>query len=97
MLPTEPDEFIIAVWKDPDMRKTIPNVTLKMWQQGQDATTRPAALGTWQMQSNKNTIKLTKKISANDGFVLLVHEVPTDKSQKTDQLFQVVLGKNICR
>ena len=96
VLPTEPDEFIIAVWKDPDMRKTIPNVTLKMWQQGQQAqVNRPAALGTWQMQSNKNTIKLTKKISANDGFVLLVHEVPTDKSQKTDQLFQVVLGKNI--
>ena len=94
VLPTEPDEFIIAVWKDPDMRKTIPNVTLKMWQQGQQAQVN-RALGTWQMQSNKNTIKLTKKISANDGFVLLVHEVPTDKSQKTDQLFQVVLGKNI--
>ena len=94
VLPTEPDEFIIAVWKDPDMRKTIHHVTLKIWQQGQQAQVN-RALGTWQMQGNKKTIKLTKKISANDGFVLLVHEVPTDKSQKTDQLFQVVLGKNI--
>ena len=24
VLPTEPDEFIIAVWKDPDMRKRFP-------------------------------------------------------------------------